>query len=234
MTTGGGTFRLLRIVFLGWLFQAFPGEALVVGQDVDLLAGGVRLSKQVTGLLEPGREVGALVTGPALVERLAHGLVSTKEPPELRAGRSAGRQKRHLVALAQPGEHLLGRLAGGLEPRPAAVDHRHAGGVVQHNRDGRGPAPTPKRSQAGERGPGQAHGDQQQYGYPHCQKRHVLDVLAPARPLDADPEKPERAIVDHPGLLAMDQVHEDRNQPGERGQQEERGSEGHGRVRFSR
>ena len=29
-------------------------------------------------------------------------------------------------------------------------------------------------------------------------------------------------------------VEKDRNQPGERGQQEERGSEGHGRVRFSR
>ena len=35
-------------------------------------------------------------------------------------------------------------------------------------------------------------------------------------------------------LLAMDQVHQDRNQPGERGQQEKRSGEGHGRVRFSR
>ena len=36
------------------------------------------------------------------------------------------------------------------------------------------------------------------------------------------------------GLAAMDQVQQDRNQPGQRGQQEERGGEGHGRVRFSR
>ena len=74
----------------------------------------------------------------------------------------------------------------------------------------------------------------QQDGHPHGQERHVLDVLPPPRPLDADPEEPERAEADLPGLLAMDQVHEDRNQPGERGQQEERGGEGHGRVRFSR
>ena len=73
-----GTLRLLRIVLVGWLFQAFPGEGLVVGQDVDLLAGGIGLGKQVAGLLELGRQVGALVTGPALVERLLHGLVSSK------------------------------------------------------------------------------------------------------------------------------------------------------------
>ena len=32
----------------------------------------------------------------------------------------------------------------------------------------------------------------------------------------------------------MDQVHQDGNQPGKPGQQEERGGEAHGRLRFSR
>ena len=58
--------------------------------------------------------------------------------------------------------------------------------------------------------------------------------FAPAGPLHAHPEEPQRAEPDLPGLLAVDQVHEDRNQSGERGQQEERGGEGHSRVRFSR
>ena len=192
--------------------ELLPTQFLHVRNHVNDLVGNDNGSEHFAGLADRRGEVGALVARAALGENLADPLLRAVEPAQFGEPRAAGQEESDLIAVAEFVEDLSGGGDGRLLPRPLAVDHAHAAGVVQDD-DDRRRGPAQQRPQAGHGRLGQSQGDQGQGGDADQQQQQVVDAFPPPRLLHADLQEAERGERRLDGLLPVDHVQRDRNAP---------------------